>query len=191
MKSILALLTAVVVAATISGCYYDPGYSYVRSSAYRGDVYYGEAAPGYSNGYYDGTSGYYGDGYYGCCYSSGVSVGVTSGWYRPTYHGGGYAYGRGYDYRAYRRRHDGGYNRSRHYRDDDGRGRTDGHEHSRSHVRGSRSSSHRGRSQSHSRGHAGYSDSGHPAQGRSGHSEGAGVSRHHGVAHGDRYHRDH
>jgi hypothetical protein len=94
MKRLLASVALVVAAAALSGCYYDPGYSYVRGSSYNGDAYYGQAAPVYEGGYggyyggpgygyYDGYSGYggYGGGYggYGCCYGSGVSVGVYSG----------------------------------------------------------------------------------------------------------------
>lgn len=100
MKRLLASLVLIVAAATLSGCYYDPGYSYVRGSGYSGDAYYGDggnayyAAPGYYPGYYDG---YYG-GYYGCCYAPGVSVGVSSVWY------GGSRY-RHDGYRGYRDYH--------------------------------------------------------------------------------------
>jgi hypothetical protein len=66
MKRLLASLVLIVAAAALSGCYYDPGYSYVRGSAYY-------VAPGYYDGYYGG--------YYGCCYAPGVSVGVSSVWY--------------------------------------------------------------------------------------------------------------
>ncbi len=105
MKRLLASLALITAAAALSGCYYDPGYSYVRNSGYGGDAYYGQgdgayyAAPGYYDGYYGG--GYY-DGYYGCCYAPGVSIGISSGWY------GGSRY-RGYrDYRGsgYRGGHD-------------------------------------------------------------------------------------
>jgi hypothetical protein len=83
MKRLLASLALIAAASALSGCYYDPGYSYVRGSGYSGDAYYGEGgnayytAPGYYDGYYG--SGYYGDGYYG--YSPGVSIGISSGWY--------------------------------------------------------------------------------------------------------------
>lgn len=79
MKRLLATVVLIVAAATLSGCYYDPGYSYVRGSGYAGDAYYGDGGSGYyaTPGYYDG---YYG-GYYGCCYAPGVSVGVSSVWY--------------------------------------------------------------------------------------------------------------
>ena len=79
MKRLLASLVLIVAAAALSGCYYDPGYSYVRGSGYSGDAYYGDGGNAYyvAPGYYDG---YYG-GYYGCCYAPGVSVGVSSVWY--------------------------------------------------------------------------------------------------------------
>ena len=50
MKRILACLVLIGV-TTLSGCYYNPGYSYVRTTGYGGDAYYGTsyyAAPGYS-----------------------------------------------------------------------------------------------------------------------------------------------
>ena len=75
MKRLLASLVLIVAAAALSGCYYDPGYSYVRGSGYSGDAYYGDGG----NAYYV-APGYY-DGYYGCCYAPGVSVGVSSVWY--------------------------------------------------------------------------------------------------------------
>jgi hypothetical protein len=104
MKRLLATLALIAAASALSGCYYDPGYSYVRSSGYSGDAYYGEggnayyAAPGYYDGYYG--SGYSGGGYYG--YSPGVSIGISSGWYGGSrYRYDGY---RGHrDYRDYRR----------------------------------------------------------------------------------------
>jgi hypothetical protein len=96
MKRLFAGLAVVAVAATLSGCYYDPGYSYVRGSGYAGDAYYGRAAPVYQGGYY-AAPGYY-DGYYGygygCCYASGVSVGYYGGSRYNYYRGGGYR-GRG------------------------------------------------------------------------------------------------
>ena len=92
MKRLLAGLALMVAAATLSGCYYDPGY--VRSAGY-GGAYYTQAAPVYYNGYYDGGYyGYNGYGYYGCCYGPGVNL-----WYG----GPGYGYYRGgYGYRGYR-----------------------------------------------------------------------------------------
>ena len=62
MKRKIAILGLVVAAVSLSGCYYDPGYSYVRNSGYQGDVYYGRSAPVYDDGYY-GAPGYY--DYYG------------------------------------------------------------------------------------------------------------------------------
>jgi hypothetical protein len=114
MKRILASFILIAVAVSLSGCYYDPGYSYVRGSAYRGDAYYGQgattyyAAPGYYDGYYPG---YYGDGYYGyygCCYTPGVSVGIGGAWY-----GGSRYHGHDRDDRGYRRDRDGGYHDDR------------------------------------------------------------------------------
>jgi hypothetical protein len=125
MKRLLASLALITAAAALSGCYYDPGYSYVRGSGYVGDAYYGDGgsayvvAPGYYDGYY---GGYYGNGY-GCCYAPGVSVGVSSVWYGGSrYHREGYRDG----YRDYRGhagewqgRRDGGH---RDRDDHDGRG---------------------------------------------------------------------
>ncbi len=95
MKRLLAGLALMTAAAALSGCYYDPGYSYVRSSGYAGDAYYGRgsdayyAAPGYYDGYYGGGyygNAYYGDGYYGCCYGPALGIGVVGGYYsRPGY----------------------------------------------------------------------------------------------------------
>lgn len=86
MKRILARLVLLAGIVALSGCYYDPGYGYVRSSSYSGDVYYGQAAPVYQGGYYP-----YDYGYYGCC-----GVGIIGGWYGgyggPRYYGGGRGY---------------------------------------------------------------------------------------------------
>ncbi|WP_266171824.1 hypothetical protein [Dyella subtropica] len=85
MKRLLAGLTLAAVTAVLSGCYYDPGYSYVRSSAYVGDAYYGRGTVVYDDGYY--APGYYGyapgyyGGYYDCCYAPPVSVGIGGIWY--------------------------------------------------------------------------------------------------------------
>ncbi|OOG54516.1 hypothetical protein [Rhodanobacter sp. C03] len=91
MKRLLASLALIAAAATLSGCYYDPGY--VRSSGY-GGAYYTQVAPAYYNGYYAGPGyydgGYY--GYYGCCYGPSVNL-----WY-----GGSGYYRGGYGYRGYR-----------------------------------------------------------------------------------------
>jgi hypothetical protein len=108
MKRLVSGLILIVAAATLSGCYYDPGYSYVRGPGPAGDAYYGDGggaryvAPAYDgyygDGYYGG-GGYYdygGGGDYGCCYSPGVSVGISSTWY------GGSRYRRDDDYRGHR-----------------------------------------------------------------------------------------
>lgn len=95
MKHWLAACFLLGATASLTGCYYDPGYSYVRGTTYSGDAYYGQAAPVYSGGYYaPAYGGYYGDyGGYGCCYSPGVSIGISRGWY-----GGGHYYRGGHDY---------------------------------------------------------------------------------------------
>jgi hypothetical protein len=68
MKRVLACVGLFAAFAALSGCYYDPGYSYVRSSSSSGGAYYGEgggayyAQPAYTDGYYDD---YYGSSYYG------------------------------------------------------------------------------------------------------------------------------
>jgi hypothetical protein len=84
MKRVLAGLALALGTAALSGCYYDPGYSYVRSNGYQGDAYYGEGpAVIYEPDYY---SGYYGPGWgYGCCYAPGVSVGISGTWYRDSH----------------------------------------------------------------------------------------------------------
>ena len=41
MKRKLACIALVTAAMALSGCYYDPGYSYVRGSGYGGGAYYG------------------------------------------------------------------------------------------------------------------------------------------------------
>ena len=115
MKRHLASFALIVVAAALSGCYYDPGYSYVRSSGQGGDAYYGRgestyyAAPGYDDGYYgNGYYGnaYYGSGYYGCCYGPAVNIGIGSGYYGgPRYRSYDDRGGRGHDDRD---RHDRG-----------------------------------------------------------------------------------
>jgi hypothetical protein len=119
MKRWLASLVLVTAAAALSGCYYDPGYSYVRSSGYSGDVYYGRSAPVYDGGYYGapGYYGYYGNGYYGCCYAPGVSVGVGSVWYG----GSRYRHDRRGGYRGNSR---GDYNRGQGHRSADRSGDT-------------------------------------------------------------------
>ncbi|WP_185754410.1 hypothetical protein [Luteibacter sp. 9135] len=89
MRTVRATVLALVICAPLAGCYYDPGYGYVRSGT-GGDAYYGQETtttivdPGY--GYYDNGYGY-GPG---CCYS-GVTVGAV--WYDY----GGRRYYRGRD----------------------------------------------------------------------------------------------
>lgn len=120
MKRLLAGLALGVGMLALSGCYVDPGYSYVRQTPYQGDAYYGQGVRTYDPGYY---SGYY-PGYpvygYGCCYGPGVSIGISSSWYR----------GPRYDNRGYRRGYDNGHRgswRDHDHRRDDHRGhrRTD------------------------------------------------------------------
>lgn len=93
MRRAHSLILAVAVCLPLAGCYYDPGYGYVRNGT-GADVYYGQetttvVSPGH--GYYD-----YGPG---CCYSG---IGVGTVWYD-----GGYDrryYNRGnYDRRYYDR----------------------------------------------------------------------------------------
>lgn len=101
MKRMLAGLALVLATAALSGCYYDPDYSYVRSNGYQGDAYYGEGPaviyePDYSGyygpGYYDG---YYGPGY---GYAPGVNIGISGTWYRDSHH----YRGRDHDWRGER-----------------------------------------------------------------------------------------
>ena len=144
MRHLFAGVALVIAAAALSGCYYEPGYGYVRGSTYSGDAYYGTPAPVYNDGYY---GGYYDDyGYSGCCYAPRVSVGIRSVWYGGSgYRGDGRAYyGHGYD--RYDRR--GSSPRGGRY---DGRG--DGHS---SHAGNSRRGDHdrdRDRDRDGSRGH--------------------------------------
>jgi len=90
MKRLLSGFVLVALAALLSGCYYDPGYSYVRASPYAGPAYYGNGVV-YSDGYYvaPGWYGYGYDGWYGCCYAPGVTIGGV--WYG----GRGYRHYRG------------------------------------------------------------------------------------------------
>ncbi len=89
MKPVLAVMV-LAAAATLAGCYYDPGYSYVRSSSANGDAYYGQGSTTvYDDGYYVSpyyAPSYYYDGYYGCCYDSGMSVGIRGTWHDRPYH---------------------------------------------------------------------------------------------------------
>ncbi|GAB3793047.1 hypothetical protein [Dyella agri] len=93
MKRLLSGFVLVAFAVLLSGCYYDPGYSYVRATPYAGPAYYGNGVV-YGDGYY-AAPGWYGgwyDGWYGCCYAPGVTVGGVwygRGGYRH-YHGGGW-----------------------------------------------------------------------------------------------------
>lgn len=146
MKRQLAWLLFAVAAAALSGCYYDPGYSYVRGSAAGGGAYYGSgstyyAAPGYYDGYYPGYyPGYY-NGYDGCCYAPGVNIGIGGGWYG------------GSRYRGYRGYH--GYRGQGDYR----RGNYSG---SRGHgQRGNYRNGRSGASSGHSSYRAGQSSGGH------------------------------
>jgi hypothetical protein len=116
MKRVLAGLALAVATAALSGCYYDPGYSYVRPVATGGgDAYYGTGVT-YSGGYYPGY--YYPSyGYYGCCYGPAVSIGIGGyyggyrGYYggRGYYRGGGYYHGGGNYYRGGRGNWSGGH----------------------------------------------------------------------------------
>ncbi|MEO6799487.1 MAG: hypothetical protein ABI178_06085 [Rhodanobacter sp.] len=121
MKRVLASMVLIAATSALAGCYYDPGYSYVRNSSVGGDAYYGqggavyEAAPGYYGSYYGG-GGYYGGYYpgyyggyggYGCCYAPGVTIGVGRTWYDGRHYRGhrndyyrGYRGGRDHVYRG-------------------------------------------------------------------------------------------
>ena len=127
MKRLLASLILTTAMVALSGCYIDPGYSYVRQNGYQGDAYYGRGVRVYDDGYYYAApvyGGYYGGGYgYGCCYAPGVTLGISGVWYGDSYYRGGrngYR-GHGNDYRGgqWRGRHDGG--RSQDNRRDDRR----------------------------------------------------------------------
>jgi hypothetical protein len=87
MKRKFSVLGLVVAAVSLSGCYYDPGYSYVRNTGYQGDVYYGRSAPVYEDNY-GVAPGYYTDD--GCCYGYGYAPGVSIGISRTWYGGGRY-----------------------------------------------------------------------------------------------------
>jgi hypothetical protein len=123
MKRLLAGLTIAAATATLSGCYYDPGYSYVRSSTYVGDAYYGSGGGTvvYDDGYYaPAYPSYYGGGYYGCCYAPPVSIGISGVWYGGSrwHDRGGRYWDRGGSWRGGHRGGWGG-----------GRGHWDGHRH--------------------------------------------------------------
>jgi hypothetical protein len=114
MKRMLAGLALVLGTAALSGCYYDPDYSYVRGNGYQGDAYYGQGpAVIYQPDYY----GYYGSGYYGpgygpgyYGYGSGVNIGISGTWYDRSHH----YRGRDYRYDRPRARND----RARQWRGD-------------------------------------------------------------------------
>lgn len=99
MKRLLVSMILIVATSALAGCYYDPGYSYVRGSSVGGDAYYGqggavyETAPSYYDGYYPNYyGGYYG---YGCCYTPGVTIGVSRTWYGGRHYRGNHGYYRG------------------------------------------------------------------------------------------------
>lgn len=112
MKRLMAGIALLIGTAALSGCYYDPGYSYVRSAGYQGDAYYGDGGgtvydDGYAPGYY-ASPGYYGSGYYGG-YAPGVNVDIGTVWYsgsRGRYRGRGYD-----DHRGRGNDHDHGWQR--------------------------------------------------------------------------------
>ncbi|MDF3983134.1 hypothetical protein P3W24_12595 [Luteibacter sp. PPL201] len=85
MVRVRRVLLAFGLAFPLAGCYYDPGYGYVRNGS-GADVYYGTqtttvVGPGYA---YDPGFGYVGGYGYGpgCCYSG---VGVGAVWYHDRY----------------------------------------------------------------------------------------------------------
>lgn len=82
MKRLLAGLALALGTAALSGCYYDPGYSYVRSNGYQGDAYYGEGPSVIYEPDYYGYGGYYAPGW---GYAPGVSVGVSGVWYHDSH----------------------------------------------------------------------------------------------------------
>jgi hypothetical protein len=109
MKRLLSMLALSVAFAVLSGCYYDPGYTYVRSGA-GGDAYYGAAvAPAYYGdyGYGYGFDGFgYGYGY-GCCYGPAFGLGFSSIFIDSR--GFRHYYNRGYGGYGYRGGYRGGY----------------------------------------------------------------------------------
>lgn len=82
MKRMLAGLALVLGTAALSGCYYDPGYSYVRGNGYQGDAYYGEGPSVIYEPDYYGYGGYYGPGW---GYAPGVSIGIRGTWYEDSH----------------------------------------------------------------------------------------------------------
>ncbi|GLQ87571.1 hypothetical protein [Dyella flagellata] len=97
IKHALAGVTLAGLISLLSGCYVAPDYSYVRSSGYAGDVYYGSGPAvvydypyGYPYGYYGGAWGYY-----GCCYGGWYGRGHWRGDHdHDWHHGGGGWHGR-------------------------------------------------------------------------------------------------
>jgi hypothetical protein len=124
MKRMLAGLALAFGTAALSGCYYDPGYNYVRGNGYQGDAYYGEGPSVIYEPDYYGYGGYYGPGW---GYSPGVSVGISGTWYEGSHHYRGRDWRRErheyrderHDRREWRRRDERGKDR------DDRRGRRD------------------------------------------------------------------
>jgi hypothetical protein len=115
MKKMLAAAALAALTSLLGGCYVEPGYSYVRGGS-GGDAYYGRSTAVYDDGYY--APAYGGYGYYG--YPSGVSIGVSSGWYGGSH--GHRSYRNYHDYDRRGGRHDG------HYRGDRQWGRDGGHD---------------------------------------------------------------
>lgn len=119
MKRLFAGVVMSAAVLLLSGCYVDPGYSYVRRTSYQGDAYYGQPVSGYDAGYYAPPvyDPYYGGGYgYGCCYAPAVGVGISAAWYGRTRY-----------YRNERpryRRYGDGRNNRRSWRSEPSRGRT-------------------------------------------------------------------
>lgn len=123
MKHWLAVCFLLGATASLAGCYYDPGYSYVRSTPYVGDAYYGRSAPVYDDYYAPGYDAYY-DGYYGCCYAPGVSIGISDGWYGGRHHYRGWRGDHDHDHDY----HGGGYHGHGGHHDHDDYHGHDGHD---------------------------------------------------------------
>ncbi len=120
MKRLFAGLILSTAVVALSGCYIDPGYSYVRQTGYQGDAYYGHGVRAYDDGYYAAPvyGGYYGGGYgYGCCYAPGVSVGISGMWYGGSRYRGDRRGYRDNGYRAHGGRWQGERNDNRRMRD--------------------------------------------------------------------------
>ncbi len=95
---LLRMFVPLAAMVMLAGCYYDPGYSYVRGDG-GGDAYYGTAtvvSPAYYGGYY-GYGGY--PGYY---YGPDIGLSVGSVYYRNNYYRHRYYDSHGYrGYRGY------------------------------------------------------------------------------------------